>query len=195
MAELLKKTQGLGRSQKRILYCLAMVTAIVLLLWTMLQVAVPAYAQVCKLWQERALEQERLLKLKEFAARHADYSAYEEGRYRELVRLKQGLQRLEDGNLLQRQLQLEAVKRGLALKNMQAMAVENAVKGSSQQLSMLKLELAGEYFALLGWLKQLEKQRLTIDAIEIKGVGTGLVQAKLSLSYPRLELSKGVQDK
>ena len=50
MAELLKKTQGLGRSQRRIFYCLAMVTAIVLLLWTMLQVAVPAYAQVCKLW-------------------------------------------------------------------------------------------------------------------------------------------------
>ena len=195
MAELLKKTQGLGRSQKRIFYCLAMVIAVVLLLWTMLQVAMPAYAQVCKLWQERALEQERLLKLKEFAARHADYSAYEEGRYRELVRLKQGLQRLEDGNLLQRQLQLEAVKRGLAFKNMQAMAVENTVKGSSQQLSMLKLELAGEYVALLGWLKQVEKQRLTIDAIEIKGVGTGLVQAKLSLSYPRLELSKGVQDK
>ena len=80
MAELLKKTQGLGRSQKRILYCLAMVIAIVLLLWTMLQVALPAYAQVCKLWQERALVQERLLKLKEFAARHADYSAYEIGR-------------------------------------------------------------------------------------------------------------------
>ena len=195
MAELLKKKQGFGRSQRRILYCLAMVTALFLLLCITMQVAVPAYGQVCKLWQERALEQERLLKLKEFAARHADYSAYEEGRYRELVRLKQGLQRLEDGNLLQRQLQLEAVKRGLALKNMQAMVVENIVKGSSQQLSMLKLELAGEYFALLGWLKQVEKQRLTIDAIEIKGVGTGLVQAKLSLSYPRLELSKGVQDK
>ena len=189
MAELLKKTQGLGRSQKRILYCLAMVIAIVLLLWTMLQVAVPAYGQVCKLWQERALEQERLLKLKEFAARHADYSAYEEGRYRELVRLKQGLQRLEDGNLLQRQLQLEAVKRGLALKNMQVMAVENTVKGSSQQLSMLKLELAGEYFALLGWLKQVEKQRLIIESIEIRGMGNGFVQAKLSLGYPKLNLS------
>ena len=189
MAELLKKTQGLGRSQKRIFYCLAMVIAVVLLLWTMLQVAMPAYAQVCKLWQERALEQERLLKLKEFAARHADYSAYEEGRYRELVRLKQGLQRLEDGNLLQRQLQLEAVKRGLALKNMQAVAVENAVKGSSQQLSMLKLELAGEYFALLGWLKQVEKQRLIIESIEIRSMGNGFVQAKLSLGYPKLNLS------
>ena len=120
MAELLKKKQGFDRSQRRTFYCLAMVTALVLLLCITMQVAVPAYAQVCKLWQERALEQERLLKLKEFAARHADYSAYEEGRYKELVRLKQGLQRLEDGNLLQRQLQLEAVKRGLALKNMQA---------------------------------------------------------------------------
>ena len=188
MAELLKKTESLGRSQKRIVYCLAMVIAIVLLLWTMLQVALPAYAQVCKLWQERALEQERLLKLKEFAARHADYSAYEEGRYRELVRLKQGLQRLEDGNLLQRQLQLEAVKRGLALKNMQAMAVENTVKGSSQQLSMLKLELAGEYVALLGWLKQGEEQRLIIESIEIRSMGNGFVQAKLSLGYPKLKL-------
>ena len=188
MAELLKKKQGFDSSQTRVFYCLAIVTAIVLLLWTMLQVAVPAYAQVCKLWQERALEQERLLKLKEFATRHADYSAYEEGRYRELVRLKQGLQRLEDGNLLQRQLQLEAVKRGLALKNMQAVAVENAVKGSSQQLSMLKLELAGEYFALLGWLKQVEKQRLIIESIEIRGMGNGFVQAKLSLGYPKLKL-------
>ena len=52
MAELLKKTQGLGRSQKRIFYCLAMVIAVVLLLWTMLQVAMPAYAQVYKLWQQ-----------------------------------------------------------------------------------------------------------------------------------------------
>ena len=188
MAELLKKKQGFDRSQRRTFYCLAMVTAIVLLLWTMLQVAVPAYAQVCKLWQERALEQERLLKRKEFAARYADYSAYEEGRYRELVRLKQGLQRLEDGNLLQRQLQLEAVKRGLSLKNMQAMAAENTVKGSSQQLSMLKLELAGEYFALLGWLKQVEKQRLIIESIEIRGMGNGFVQAKLSLGYPKLAL-------
>lgn len=188
MAELLKKTQGLGRSQKRILYCLAMVIAIVLLLWTMLQVALPAYAEVRGLWQERALEQERLLKLKEFAARHADYSAYEEGRYKELVRLKQGMQRLEDGNLLQRQLQLEAVKRGLALKNMQAVAVENTVKGSGQQLSMLKLELAGEYFAVLGWLKQVEKQRLIIESIEIRGMGNGFVQAKISLGYPKLKL-------
>ena len=188
MAELLKKKQGFDRSQRRVFYCLAIVTAIVLLLWTMLQVAVPAYAQVCKLWQERALEQERLLKLKEFAARHADYSAYEEGRYKELVRLKQGLQRLEDGNLLQRQLQLEAVKRGLALKNMQAVAVENTVKDSSPQLSMLKLELAGEYFALLGWLKQVEKQRLIVESIEIRGMGNGFVQAKLSLGYPKLKL-------
>ena len=189
MAELLKKTESLGRSQKRIVYCLAMVIAVVLLLWTMLQVAVPAYAQVCKLWQERDEAKAQLFMLQEFAGRHANYSAYEEGRYKELVRLKQGLQRLEDGNLLQRQLQLEAVKRGLALKNMQAVAVENAVKGSSQQLSMLKLELAGEYFALLGWLKQVEKQRLIIESIEIRSMGNGFVQAKLSLGYPKLNLS------
>lgn len=134
----------------------------------------------------------QLQRLQEFAVRHANYSAYEEGRYKELVRLKQSLQQLEDSNLLQRQLQLEAVKQGLALKSMQFVASENAAKSSRQQL---QLELAGEYFALLRWLRQVEKQRLTIDAIEIKGVGTGLVHSKLSLSYPRLELAKHVQDK
>ena len=192
MAETLKKTQVWGRSQNRIFCCFAMITAVVLLLWTMLQVAVPAYAQVCKLWQERDEAKAQLFMLQEFAGRHANYSAYEEGRYKELVRLKQSLQQLEDGNLLQRQLQLGAVKQGLAIKSMQFVASDNAAKSSRQQL---QLELAGEYFALLRWLKQVDKQRLTIDAIEIKGVGTGLVQAKLSLSYPRLELSKGVQDK
>ena len=53
---------------------------------------------------------------------------------------------------------------------------------------MLKLELAGEYFALLGWLKQVEKQRLIIESIEIRSMGNGFVQAKLSLGYPKLKL-------
>ena len=195
MAKLSKTWHSIGSVKHKYYPWLAMLAAFCLLMWTLLKVALPAYAEVRGLWQQRDEAKAQLFMLQEFAGRHANYGAYEEGRYKELVRLKQSLQQLEDGNLLQRQLQLGAVKRRLALKNMQAMALENTVKGSSQQLSMLKLELAGEYFALLGWLKQVEKQRLTIDAIEIKGVGTGLVQAKLSLSYPRLELSKGVQDK
>ena len=46
----------------------------------------------------------------------------------------------------------------------------------------LKLELAGEYFAVLRWLKQVEKQRIGIKSIEIKGDGLGLVAARLDLS-------------
>ena len=46
----------------------------------------------------------------------------------------------------------------------------------------LKLELAGEYFAVIRWLKQVEKQRIGIKSIEIKGDGLGLVAARLDLS-------------
>lgn len=192
MAKLSKTGPSIGLVKHKYYPWLAMLAAFCLLMWMLLKVALPAYAEVRKLWQQREEAQMQLQRLQEFAARHANYSAYEEGRYKELVRLKQSLQQLEDGNLLQRQLQLGAVKQGLVLKIMQFVAFETAAKSSRQQL---QLELAGEYFALLRWLKQVEKQRLTIDAIEIKGVGTGLVQAKLSLSYPRLELAKHVQNK
>lgn len=192
MAKLSKTWHSIGSVKHKFYPWLAMLAAFCLLMWTLLKVALPAYAEVRGLWQQRDEAQMQLQRLQEFAVRHANYSAYEEGRYKELVRLKQSLQQLEDSNLLQRQLQLEAVKQGLALKSMQFVASENAAKSSRQQL---QLELAGEYFALLRWLRQVEKQRLTIDAIEIKGVGTGLVHSKLSLSYPRLELAKHVQDK
>ena len=188
MAKLSKTWHSIGSVKHKFYPWLAMLAAFCLLMWTLLKVALPAYAEVRGLWQQRDEAKAQVFLLQEFAGRHANYSAYEEGRYKELVRLKQGMQRLEDGNLLQRQLQLEAVKRGLALKNMQAVAVENTVKGSGQQLSMLKLELAGEYFAVLGWLKQVEKQRLIIESIEIRGIGNGFVQAKLSLGYPKLKL-------
>ena len=192
MAKLSKTWHSIGSVKHKFYPWLAMLAAFCLLMWTLLKVALPAYAEVRGLWQQRDEAQMQLQRLQEFAVRHANYSAYEEGRYKELVRLKQSLQQLEDSNLLQRQLQLEAVKQGLALKSMQFVASENAAKSSRQQL---QLELAGEYFALLRWLRQVEKQRLTIDDIEIKGAGSGLVQAKLSLSYPRLELAKHVQDK
>ena len=192
MAKLFKTGPSIGSVKHKFYPWLAMLAAFCLLMWTLLKVALPAYAEVRGLWQQRDEAQMQLQRLQEFAVRHANYSAYEEGRYKELVRLKQSLQQLEDSNLLQRQLQLGAVKQGLVLKSMQFVASDNAAKSSRQQL---QLELAGEYFALLRWLRQVEKQRLTIDDIEIKGAGSGLVQAKLSLSYPRLELAKHVQDK
>lgn len=192
MAKLFKTGPSIGLVKQKYYPWLAMLAAFCLLMWMLLKVALPAYTEVRELWQQRDEAKMQLQRLQEFAVRHANYSAYEEGRYKELVRLKQSLQQLEDSNLLQRQLQLGAVKQGLAIKSMQFVASDNAAKSSRQQL---QLELAGEYFALLRWLRQVEKQRLTIDDIEIKGAGSGLVHSKLSLSYPRLELAKHVQDK
>ena len=64
-------------------------------------------------------------------------------------------------------------------KGKQPAAKETAFGMSKVQL---KLELAGEYFAVLRWLKQVEKQRIGIKSIEIKGDGLGLVAARLDLS-------------
>ena len=190
MKRILEKCKGfgdmkLGRSAAW--RCLAMGASVLLLLGVVLQIAVPAYGEINALWQQRQAQQDTLLKLQEFATVHADFGAYEEARYKELVQLKQGVQQLEDSNLLQRQLQLVAAKQRLQIKAMQVATPVNVSKGVNDQL---RLELAGEYFALLRWLKQVERLRLTVESLEIKGLGKGMVSANCLVSYPKLELPK-----
>ena len=48
-------------------------------------------------------------------------------------------------------------------------------------LKQLKLELVGDYFALVRWLKQVEKQHIQVQMLEIKGRANGQVLASLSL--------------
>ena len=138
---------------------------------------------------------------------HADYGAYEEAKYKELVQLKQRLQQLGDSNQLQGQLQLLAVKQGLVVKNMQVLpdapspqttgtrgnykgkkGPADRTKAATLKNMGLKLELVGDYFALLRWLRQVEKRQLALETIQIKGQGTGTVTASLVLRCPLLDL-------
>lgn len=62
------------------------------------------------------------------------------------------------------------------------MPAPQAQASLSMSSVQLKLELVGEYFNLLRWLRQVEKQRMAIQKIEIKGQGMGLVSANLVIN-------------
>ena len=155
---------------------------------TMTQMVAPSYMKLQGIWQQRQQQKERLERIARFANQHADYQAYEAGKFKELVHLKQKVQQLGEINQLSKQLQLWAVKQRVEIKNMQIITEEKGKQSAAKEAALgmskvqLKLELAGEYFAVLRWLKQVEKQRIGIKSIEIKGDGLGLVAARLDLS-------------
>ena len=155
---------------------------------TMAQMVAPSYMKLQGIWQQRQQQKQRLERIARFANQHADYQAYEAGKFKELVHLKQKVQQLGEINQLSKQLQLWAVKQRVEIKNMQIITEEKGKQSAAKEAALgmskvqLKLELAGEYFAVLRWLKQVEKQRIGIKSIEIKGDGLGLVAARLDLS-------------
>lgn len=155
---------------------------------TMTQMVAPSYMKLQGIWQQRQQQKERLERIARFANQHADYQAYEAGKFKELVHLKQKVQQLGEINQLSKQLQLWAVKQRVEIKNMQIITEEKGKQPAAKEAALgmrkvqLKLELAGEYFAVIRWLKQVEKQRIGIKSIEIKGDGLGLVAARLDLS-------------
>ena len=185
----------------------AMVAGLLVFFFTLWRVVWPSLEVLQEMWQQGRQQRAKLEQLQEFAALHADYGAYEEAKYKELVQLKQRLQQLGDSNQLQGQLQLLAVKQGLVVKNMQVLpdapspqatgTRENykGKKGPADRTKAvtlknmgLKLELVGDYFALLRWLRQVEKRQLALETIQIKGQGTGTVTASLVLRCPLLDL-------
>ena len=185
----------------------AMVAGLLVFFFTLWRVVWPSLEELQKMWQQGRQQRAKLEQLQEFAALHADYGAYEEAKYKELVQLKQRLQQLGDSNQLQGQLQLLAVKQGLVVKNMQVLpdspspqatgtrgnykgkqGPADRKKAATLKNMGLKLELVGDYFALLRWLRQVEKRQLALETIQIKGQGTGTVTASLVLRCPLLDL-------
>ena len=77
---------------------------------TMTQMVAPSYMKLQGIWQQRQQQKQRLERIARFANQHADYQAYEAGKFKELVHLKQKVQQLGEINQLSKQLQLWAVK-------------------------------------------------------------------------------------
>ena len=183
-----KKVFNLDVQGKRIGNAVLLCMGVAVLGLTMAQMVAPSYMKLQGIWQQRQQQKQRLERIARFANQHADYQAYEAGKFKELVHLKQKVQQLGEINQLSKQLQLWAVKQRVEIKNMQIITEEKGKQPAAKEAALgmskvqLKLELAGEYFAVLRWLKQVEKQRIGIKSIEIKGDGLGLVAARLDLS-------------
>ena len=183
-----KKAFSLDVRKKGIGNAALLCMSVAVLCLTMTQMVVPSYMKLQGIWQQRQQQKQRLERIARFANQHADYQAYEAGKFKELVHLKQKVQQLGEINQLSKQLQLWAVKQRVEIKNMQIITEEKAKQPAAKEAGLgmskvqLKLELAGEYFAVIRWLKQVEKQRIGIKSIEIKGDGLGLVAARLDLS-------------
>ena len=183
-----KKVFSLDVHGKRIGNTVLLCMGVAVLGLTMTQMVAPSYMKLQGIWQQRQQQKQRLERIARFANQHADYQAYEAGKFKELVHLKQKVQQLGEINQLSKQLQLWAVKQRVEIKNMQIITEEKGKQSAAKEAALgmskvqLKLELAGEYFAVLRWLKQVEKQRIGIKSIEIKGDGLGLVAARLDLS-------------
>ena len=183
-----KKAFSLDVRGKRIGNVVLLCMGVAVLGLTMTQMVAPSYMKLQGIWQQRQQQKQRLERIARFANQHADYQAYEAGKFKELVHLKQKVQQLGEINQLSKQLQLWAVKQRVEIKNMQIITEEKGKQSAAKEAALgmskvqLKLELVGEYFAVLRWLKQVEKQRIGIKSIEIKGDGLGLVAARLDLS-------------
>ena len=183
-----KKVFSLDVQGKRIGKTVLLCMGVAVLGLTMTQMVAPSYMKLQGIWQQRQQQKQRLERIARFANQHADYQAYEAGKFKELVHLKQKVQQLGEINQLSKQLQLWAVKQRVEIKNMQIITEEKGKQPAAKEAALgmskvqLKLELVGEYFAVLRWLKQVEKQRIGIKSIEIKGDGLGLVAARLDLS-------------
>ena len=183
-----KKVFNLDVQGKRIGNAVLLCMGVAVLGFTMTQMVAPSYMKLQGIWQQRQQQKQRLERIARFANQHADYQAYEAGKFKELVHLKQKVQQLGEINQLSKQLQLWAVKQRVEIKNMQIITEEKGKQSAAKEAAVgmskvqLKLELAGEYFAVIRWLKQVEKQRIGIKSIEIKGDGLGLVAARLDLS-------------
>ena len=158
-----KKVFSLDVQGQRIGNAVLLCMGVAVLGLTMTQMVAPSYMKLQGIWQQRQQQKQRLERIARFANQHADYQAYEAGKFKELVHLKQKVQQLGEINQLSKQLQLWAVKQRVEIKNMQIITEEKGKQPAAKETAFgmskvqLKLELAGEYFAVLRWLKQVEK--------------------------------------
>lgn len=169
-----KILENLRHKRKFIGNALALLAGLSIVLTIIFRAALPAYTEITLLLAKRQEQAEILAKVTDFANKHVDYAAYEKQKYQELANLQQSLWQLTDSNQAQNKLQRLAQKQNLVIQQLQCLSED-------RKKAVIKMEVTGNYFALLRWLKQIEKLLLTVQKIEIKGQANGNVCAVLLL--------------
>lgn len=175
---------------------LACLLSLGLLLACWQQAAEPGLAEYAALRREAEQQRQELDRLKSMAA---DQSGYEAGIARkaaELADLKRKLQASGDINAVQNAVQRLAVDSGVQLLEISASAAVNAADGVQRpnKLQRLQVQAEGDYYAVLRWLRQLERQGTAVDELRLQGEGDGgRVRAGLLLKvYSAGEQPSGV---
>lgn len=165
--------------------------------WALVQAVLPAHGEIKALLQEQGQGEENLRRVRQFALSHADYENYAIHKEQQLQQMRSKLVLFRDMNQAQSRLQQLAVREGLLIRQLQLVEQDLATQkpspkpplGKQAELAaaprltsrQLHMELMGDYFALVRWLKQVEKQQLQVQRMEIRGNQGGMVQAELTL--------------
>lgn len=151
----------------------------------------PSYREIMQMVDERQQLSKELNSLKNFALRHNDYEAFRIGKFKELETLEQRLPEWIDSNQVQLKLQQLALKQKLYVSKINLLEATKksglqAVGSKEKDLTSLKsdsfqLEVYGDYFALLRFLKQIEKLQIKVTKLEIKGTSNKIVYANINV--------------
>lgn len=153
---------------------LALSVGLLIIFTVSVHTALPAYREITLLLAKRQEQAEILAKVTDFANKHVDYAAYEKQKYQELADLQQSLWQLTDSNQAQNKLQRLAQKQNLVIQQLQCLSED-------KNKAVIKMEVTGNYFALLRWLKQIEKLPLTVQKVELRGQADGNICVGLLL--------------
>lgn len=146
-----------------------------LLLGCWQQVAEPGLAEYAALRREAEQQRQELERLQSLAADQAGYEAAIARQTAELAALKSRLQASGDINAVQNAVQRLAVDSGVQLLEISASTAANSADGVQRQnkLHRLQVQAEGDYYAVLRWLRQLERQGTAVDELRLQGEGSG----------------------
>lgn len=175
---------------------LACLLSLGLLLGCWQQAAEPGLAEYAALRREEQQQRQELERLKFLAADQAGYEAGIARQAAELAALKSRMQATGDINAVQDAVQRLAMDSGVQLLEISASAAANTADGVQRpnRLHRLQVQAEGDYYAVLRWLRQLERQGTAVDELRLQGEGDGgRVRAGLLLKvYGAGELPDGV---
>lgn len=171
---------------------LACLLSLGLLLGCWQQAAEPGLAEYAALRREEQQQRQELERLKSLAADQAGYEAGIARQAAELASLKNRLRAAGDINAVQNIVQRLAVSSGVQLLEISASSADGVQR--QNKLHRLQVQAEGDYYAVLRWLRQLERQGTAVDELRLQGEGTdGRVRAGLSLKiYGAGELPDGI---
>ncbi len=168
----------------------ACVLSLLLLAHSVWREGLPALAEYGDIQRQTAKQRQELALWQSFAARHGDYEGYIAEQSKELAALQSSIRAAGDMNASQSAVQEAALANGVMLAEMSAASGAAVKLKDGYQERRLRLQAEGDYYALLRWLRQLERQGLAVGELRLQGEEeSGRVHAEILLKTYGIEKS------